>query len=466
MIYGNAIGDFRHRDPEIDMLGNKIGDLTNLDTLDKTSLVAAINEVLSSGGASASDIQAAVERYLDQHGISVEAQLYMRVSDGYIQFSTDNVTWENVISKAELTGTDGVGISSIVQTETSQESDGINVITISKTDGKKSSFVVKNGSDGETGKTAYQYAVDGGYTGSETDFAEKLAFDYKDYTDTAVRKAAPRNLLDNSDFRNPVNQRGQTSYAGNFIYTIDRWQSGDGSATLSIQGDGVKLYSGDGTKPPYIFQRLEKLRAGTYTVAAKFHDNTGNVGVSCYASDALGYLIPNSTDERGVVLLSFTITEDLNSDYAYFRIQSADTESSAVWEWAALYEGEYTAETLPEYQPKGYGAELAECQRYFWRYWNYWKLADTGIVRSDGSPHWTINHPVSMRIAPTITIPDISLFVCQYGANSYSLKTMRGESSCAVQSEIIATIDATLSQGEAIGLIVKAAGIIDFSADL
>ena len=33
--------------------------------------------------------------------------------------------------------------------------------------------------------------------------------------------------------------------------------------------------------------------------------------------------------------------------------------------WAALYEGEYTAETLPEYQPKGYGAELAECQRYY-----------------------------------------------------------------------------------------------------
>ena len=48
MIYGNAIGDFKHRDPELDMLGNKIGDLTSLNTLDKTSLVAAINEVLSS----------------------------------------------------------------------------------------------------------------------------------------------------------------------------------------------------------------------------------------------------------------------------------------------------------------------------------------------------------------------------------------------------------------------------------
>ena len=33
-----------------------------------------------------------------------------------------------------------------------------------------------------------------------------------------------------------------------------------------------------------------------------------------------------------------------------------------------IYEGEYTAETLPEYQPKGHGAELVECQRYLQRF--------------------------------------------------------------------------------------------------
>lgn len=30
-----------------------------------------------------------------------------------------------------------------------------------------------------------------------------------------------------------------------------------------------------------------------------------------------------------------------------------------------LFDGEYTADTLPEYRSKGYGAELAECQRYY-----------------------------------------------------------------------------------------------------
>ena len=35
----------------------------------------------------------------------------------------------------------------------------------------KSNLVIK----GDTGKSAYQYAVDGGYTGTETEFAAKLA---------------------------------------------------------------------------------------------------------------------------------------------------------------------------------------------------------------------------------------------------------------------------------------------------
>jgi hypothetical protein len=32
--------------------------------------------------------------------------------------------------------------------------------------------------------------------------------------------------------------------------------------------------------------------------------------------------------------------------------------------WAALYEGEYTEKTLPEYQSKGYENELLICRQY------------------------------------------------------------------------------------------------------
>lgn len=266
----------------------------------------------------------------------------------------------------------------------------------------------EQGIPGEPGLSAFDYAVQGGYPGTENEFIKKLAGEHlsttggdmagsinmkghaitglnpptqdteaatKGYVDTAkneavsytntqVKKAAPRNLLDNSDFTNPVNQRGATSYAGDFIYTIDRWMSGDGTATLSIQDNGVKVYSGSGSLIPYIFQRLEKLRAGTYTFAAKFHSNTSLVSISNYSTDD-GAAAPTTDEENGIIVLTFTAEEDFDQYKAYFRLQGASNDNSVVWEWAALYSGVYTAATMPEYHPKGYGAELAECQRYY-----------------------------------------------------------------------------------------------------
>ena len=77
-----------------------------------------------------------------------------------------------------------MGIQSVEQTTTSTEDGGTNIVTVTKTDGTSSTFQVKNGSKGSTGpagadgKSAYAYAVDGGYTGTEEEFAAKLAADY------------------------------------------------------------------------------------------------------------------------------------------------------------------------------------------------------------------------------------------------------------------------------------------------
>lgn len=84
-------------------------------------------------------------------------------------------------------GNDGVGIASIEQTASSTADGGDNVFTITLTNGKTATFTVKNGSKGSTGadgadgqpgengKSAYQYAKEAGYTGTEEEFAEKLA---------------------------------------------------------------------------------------------------------------------------------------------------------------------------------------------------------------------------------------------------------------------------------------------------
>lgn len=81
-------------------------------------------------------------------------------------------------------GADGVGIANISKTSTDGKTD---IYTITLTNGNKSTFTVTNGTDGTNGKdgedgkngldgkTAYEYAKEGGYTGTEEDFAQKLA---------------------------------------------------------------------------------------------------------------------------------------------------------------------------------------------------------------------------------------------------------------------------------------------------
>lgn len=82
---------------------------------------------------------------------------------------------------------------------------------------------------------------------------------------------------------------------------------------------------------------------------------------------------------------------------------SPDTESTgtaAIVQWAALYEGEYTAETLPPYVPKGYAVELAECLRY------YRKIKANNETFSGYAANgvaYAFIHLQEMRIAPTVT---------------------------------------------------------------
>lgn len=87
------------------------------------------------GGVTEEQLKNAVDAYFIKNPIQTVSDIFMRVSDGYIQFSTDNLTWKNVIAVSDISGDDG--------------------------------------------KTAYEYAKDGGYTGTEEEFAQKLAKEIK-----------------------------------------------------------------------------------------------------------------------------------------------------------------------------------------------------------------------------------------------------------------------------------------------
>ena len=213
------------------------------------------------------------------------------------------------------------------------------------------------------------------YGNNATTLGGVAASDYALKTDTAPDSSKlggkapeyyiqPRNLLDNSDFTNPVNQRGANAYSFDSGYTIDRWKlywTGDGNIT--IQKGYITLYRQ--THQTFLFQfpeNVEKMVGKTYTVAAKVRYNgyIGWIDSTQRTNSGMVHL-----DNWEVITHTFTVgskTSDIGS--AGVEIAS-DGNLSFELEWIALYEGSYTAETLPPYVPKGYAAELAECMRYY-----------------------------------------------------------------------------------------------------
>ena len=217
------------------------------------------------------------------------------------------------------------------------------------------------------------------------------------FVNDAVKTAAPRNLLDNSYFANPVNQRGVTSWTPSKpgYWSLDRWVTYGVGTTFTLKNKKVVI-SNDGSATCGFQQRIEEiaLSAGKrYTLAVK-----GRVTGTWYLS--FGENVGSNTGNKEldqnvdkVHVYCFTLPESTDGLYN-FRIRASANVATAEIEWMAFYEGEYTAETLPEYQPKGYGAELAECMRYFYKNvirraaLNAWNLVDSCFY-----------YPIPMRLS-------------------------------------------------------------------
>lgn len=215
----------------------------------------------------------------------------------------------------------------------------------------------------------------------------------------------PYNLLDNSDFVHPVAQAGVNGAHGATGYAVDRWMRTSG-ATVSQAADGLKIVSDKTSWTAGIQQRIEAKRfadvmtfavRGVFPVACRLFvyigSGTTNFGTAYFQGDAA---------ERTLVL-KLTKPDGLTGDEVVNVYISPDTESTgtaAVVRWAAIYEGEYTAETLPPYVPKGYAAELAECLRY------YRKIKannETFAGYAANGVAYAFIPLQTMRIAPTVT---------------------------------------------------------------
>lgn len=293
-----------------------------------------------------------------------------------------------------------------------------------------------------------------GYGFNATELNGKPSNSYLQKTDTASDSAKlggkapeyylqPRNPLDNSDFRNPVNQRGIYS-AANGSHIIDRWlfynSNFTGNVTITQNANGITITNDAGADTVAVVQKFidKSYYDGKYTVVVKTTDG-----------------------------LVFGYTETMDSENGIAQA-SIWLPSGTTAVWAALYEGSYTAETLPPYVPKGYAAELAECRRYFYKMKSHWKWVSAGICETSTKAFIPIVLPREMRIVPTVSITNPSLIKVKCGSIGLqipsNIKWTYGILGARIM-QMAATVTGATG-GDVAFLYFDDGGEITFSADL
>ena len=149
----------------------RMGDLGELKTEDKSSLVAAINEVKETGGGGGTSDHSRLKNRdaADQHPMSSIIGLADALA-GKLPASELPAAINTALAQAKASGEfdgkdgspgadgkDGVGIQSVTQTTTSTEDGGANIVTVTKTDGTTSTFEVRNGSKGSSPQKGTDY---------------------------------------------------------------------------------------------------------------------------------------------------------------------------------------------------------------------------------------------------------------------------------------------------------------------
>lgn len=209
----------------------------------------------------------------------------------------------------------------------------------------------------------------------------------------STASARNKNILQNWDFRKPVNQRGLTSYS-NVMYTIDRWLWTVAASTRStaVNSGYVTITNNAGTTG--IFgQKLEALEPGTYTLSVQFSDNTVESKTLTWDGSTLTELATSFG------ALSLRLVDGFPT-FAMGIGASKTINVKAV----KLEKG--NASTIANDPNADFGEQLTLCQRYCLELNPYgapYVTVGFGRAGSTTSCFVVIPLPVTMRITPTIT---------------------------------------------------------------
>ena len=252
----------------------------------------------------------------------------------------------------------------------------------------------KDGPQGPTGKTAYQYAVDGGYTGTEAQFqallndipnkqpkltgtpGQAVGFG-ADGAAVAVAGWSNPNLLINWYFADPVNQRGQEEYTNNG-YTIDKWYVAQRDYGTSVIVDDIGVTfrvtsKGTHENGAFMDQSLPSLKAGTYTYSVLVSQLNGSGIMGVDRDEApWGVLSQEIPLKPGLNTVTFTIANDVGRigiflakrvlDIVSFKFVAAKLELGS---HQTLAHKDAAGNWVLNDPPPDKTLEMLKCQRYY-----------------------------------------------------------------------------------------------------
>ena len=181
----------------------------------------------------------------------------------------------------------------------------------------------------------------------------------QEYVDTSIAHFSNPNLLINSDFRKPINQRGNTvletkDNEWSKFYFIDRWYTQHG-ATAEVLNGYVKVSASDTTTSGYFCQIFESaLPHETYTATINVKSVSGTANV----------YLKNGDNPPGINLVQginiITSTMPLKS----IEFQILPSSAVEIY-WVKLEQGPVHT----PFVPRLYEEELMFCRRYYRKYW-------------------------------------------------------------------------------------------------
>lgn len=223
-----------------------------------------------------------------------------------------------------------------------------------------------------------------------------------------------QNIVHNSNFPKAINQRGVTTTT-EWEYCLDRWIARSGGIELTVEKEGLRLASPNPSNV-FLYQKLEipavEMLGKTYTVA--ICDSGGNIAcqsVTLPANEPTAWTT-YAVATAGNVFANLIHTATGDHGFCVSVGRSGSTADGVV-RWVALYEGSYTAETLPDYVPLPPAVEWMICRRYY-------KPTVYIVATKTQGNFYACSAPHGMRGTPTVTPIEFA----PYGATS--IKDMTG----------------------------------------